>query len=200
MSPGSDEGASVQKKSKRKVRKGKERADSAAHAAAERQSREEITTTTQPPMPPWAWTLLAESDTSGCPPIFTRDAKYVFLIFIAVRNLIFRRRYFFVASSSSIKIYSVATTRVVSTLRVQSSSEGSHPNTSRITGLLISPQNPFQLISAFSDGRIRIWDFLDAVLLRTIECRLHISHIVAHSSLKDYVVVAGAKKTGQHGL
>ena len=196
MSPGSDEGAPVQIKGKRKGLKGKGRANPENHAPAERPPHGETPAAVRQPIPPWAWTLLADSDSSRCPPIFTRDAKYVFLVSFAVKMLIFRLRYFFVASTSIVKIYSVATTRVVSTLRVQSSNKRSDPTTSRITGLLISPQNPFQLITASSDGRIRIWDFLDAVLLRTIECRLHISHIVAHSSLKDYVIVA-AKKIGQ---
>lgn len=91
----------------------------------------------------------------------------------------------------------MATTRVISTLNVQTSSEQKKIANSTITALLINPQNPFQLITVSEDGRIRLWDFLDAVLLRTIESRVHISHIAAHPSSKDYVVVAAKKSTSE---
>lgn len=97
------------------------------------------------------------------------------------------------ASSSSVKIYSVATTRVISTLNVQTSSEQGTSVNSTITALLINPQNPFQLITASEDGRVRIWDFLDAVLLRTIESRIHISHMATHPFSKDHVVVVARR-------
>lgn len=91
MSPGPDEGASVQSKSKRKTRKGKERADPDNHAAAEQHPAGETVNAAQQLIPPWAWTILADSDASGCPPVFDRDAKCVFLAFFAAQILIFRQ-------------------------------------------------------------------------------------------------------------
>lgn len=102
-------------------------------------------------------------------------------------------RYFFVASSSTVKIYSVATTRVISTLHMPAFNEKKNAVKSPITALLISPQNPFQLITASEDGHICIWDFLDGVLLRTLRCGVHISHMATHTTLKDYVVVVARK-------
>lgn len=112
--------------------------------------------------------------------------------------LIFFHRYFFVASSASIKIYSVATTRVISTLNVHSRAEEDHGEAARITSMILSPQNAFQLITASTDGLLRIWDFLDAILLRTINCRKSISHLVSHSSMKDHVIIVtyGKRKSG----
>ena len=91
MSPGPDEGTSVQSKSKRKGRKGKERADTGNHAAAEQHPVGETVNAAQQLMPPWAWTILADSDASRCPPVFARDAKCVFLTFFAAQILIFRQ-------------------------------------------------------------------------------------------------------------
>ncbi|KAF8323320.1 WD40 repeat-like protein [Clavulina sp. PMI_390] len=164
MSPGSDEQPPVPKRTKKEKLKGKEK--------AQPEPEEPVSTG----IPSWAWALLADSQPASCPPVFTKDAKY-----------------FFVASSASVKIYSVATTRVVSTLNpfLSNAAKNTLSSSSTITGLLISPQNPFQLVTASDDGCIRIWDFLDAVLLRTIQTDITITRLASHHAHKDLIFVVG---------
>lgn len=77
MSPGSDEGASVQKKSKRKESKGKAKELPSIENASTLTPRVDATTSTEECLPPWSWALLADSQPAHCPPVFTKDAKWV---------------------------------------------------------------------------------------------------------------------------
>lgn len=104
---------------------------------------------------------------------------------------------------SSVKIYSVATGLVVSTLSASpsgSGSEGSDSSTGHsdlITSAVLNPQNVFQLITASLDGCIKVWDFLDAVLLQTFDLAQPIVDLTAHENFKDTVFVSvksGSKK------
>lgn len=45
------------------------------------------------------------------------------------------------------------------------------------------------------DGYIRVWDFLDGVLLQTIDVSHPVAHVCAHASAKDSVYVAVARPT-----
>ena len=45
------------------------------------------------------------------------------------------------------------------------------------------------------DGCIRVWDFVDAVLLQTIDLGLPVLHLAAHEKFKNEVCVALSKKT-----
>ncbi|KAI0079626.1 WD40 repeat-like protein [Panus rudis PR-1116 ss-1] len=141
--------------------------------AGSSKSTEDLTT--------WAWRSLTESSASKVPILFTRDGSY-----------------FFSASGASVKIYSVSTGDVVSTL---SPSEASRPADSAlrtgdaVTCMALSPNNPFQLITGSMDGLIRIWDFLDAVLLRAFDISLPIFHLAVHEKHKDQVFVAVSRLT-----
>ena len=64
-----------------------------------------------------------------------------------------------------------------------------------ITSAILNPSNPFQLITGSVDGYIRIWDFLDAVLLQTISIEQPIFHLCAHTKFQDFVFVAVTKPT-----
>lgn len=108
--------------------------------------------------------------------------------------------YFFLAASSSVKIHSRTTGQVVSTLSAVGapSSSGTQKgideaHTAAITGMLINPQNPLQLITASLDGTIKIWDFLDAVLLKSIAIGYPVTHVCAHADSKGHVFVAVRK-------
>ncbi|KAH9836956.1 WD40 repeat-like protein [Rhodofomes roseus] len=126
---------------------------------------------------PWSWKSLTEESASRVPPFFTKDG-----------------RYFFYVTGSAVKIYSSTTGQVVSTLKQLSvNSFGGHqdPLASHvITSAILSPHNPFQLITGSSDGYIRLWDFLDAVLLQTINVKKPIMQVAAHESIKGYVFVS----------
>lgn len=105
--------------------------------------------------------------------------------------------YFFSASASAVKIHSRTTGEVVSTLlppRLTTldteSDRLAKSSAATVTGILIHPANPMQLLTSSMDGTIRVWDFLDAILLRTIDVGFPITHLTAHRSNKDGVYVA----------
>ena len=97
------------------------------------------------------------------------------------------------------KIHSVATGEVVSTLTPPPSSvsagAGSSQHSDTVTSAILNPHNPFQLITGSLDGYIRVWDFLDASLLQTISISSPVFHIATHEVLKGYVFIAAARPT-----
>ncbi|KAG8862952.1 hypothetical protein FRB96_000372 [Tulasnella sp. 330] len=101
--------------------------------------------------------------------------------------------YFFVPFACSIQIYSTSTLKVASTLSSiptqskPSTSSATHPDhhTQLVTSILLNPNNPLQLYSASLDGTIKIWDWLDGILLKTIDFLLPIWHMCAHSNFPD---------------
>jgi NET1-associated nuclear protein 1 (U3 small nucleolar RNA-associated protein 17) len=48
------------------------------------------------------------------------------------------------------------------------SSNSRHGHRKAITALLLSPSNPLQIISASEDGTVKIWDWVEGRLVRTI--------------------------------
>ncbi|KAI0652052.1 WD40 repeat-like protein [Trametes meyenii] len=130
----------------------------------------------------WSWKSLTDSSASRVPPIFTKDGSY-----------------FFSAAGPSVKIYSVATGEVVSTLTPPptsvSGAAGSSLQSDVVTSAILNPHNPFQLITGSLDGYIRVWDFLDASLLQTLHISQPIFHLTAHERFRDHVFVAAARPT-----
>ncbi|KAF9469861.1 WD40-repeat-containing domain protein [Collybia nuda] len=120
---------------------------------------------------PWDWIPLTDSSASKVPPIFTTDGSY-----------------FFSLVGSSVKTYSVATGEVVCIL--SSPPAADDRLSSLLTTAMINPHNNFQLITGSLDGRIMVWDFLDAALLKIIDIGQPIHHMCAHKSFKDSVFVA----------
>ncbi|KAH7916435.1 hypothetical protein BJ138DRAFT_1139745 [Hygrophoropsis aurantiaca] len=120
----------------------------------------------------WTWTSLTDSSTSLHPPIFTKDGNY-----------------FFSVVGSSIKIHSTVSGKVISTL--PGSQDQGHSDI--ITAAILSTQNAFQLITASLDGTIKIWDFLDGVLLYTLNLEQPIYHMCAHEKITDHIFVSAAK-------
>ncbi|KAG0370671.1 WD40-repeat-containing domain protein [Gamsiella multidivaricata] len=100
--------------------------------------------------------------------------------------------YFFSCSGKSIRILSVETGQVV---RILSSSveEGGHSNT--VTSVILNPRNSLQLYSASLDGTIKLWDFNDAVLLKTFDIGFPITHMVMHENMPNDVYLATTKKS-----
>ncbi|KAF8078907.1 hypothetical protein FPV67DRAFT_84370 [Lyophyllum atratum] len=123
----------------------------------------------------WEWSSLTDPSASKVPPIFTRDGSY-----------------FFSLVGSSVKIHSVATGQVVSTLSApRSPSNGT--SSDFLTAAILNPHNAFQLITGSLDGRLLVWDFLDAALLQIIDIAQPIHHICAHALWKDTVFVAASR-------
>ncbi|KAG0031342.1 hypothetical protein BGZ81_001370 [Podila clonocystis] len=112
---------------------------------------------------------------SDYPVVFTSDSNY-----------------FFSCNSKSIRILSVETGQVV---RILSSSvqEGGHSDT--VTSVMLNPKNSLQLYSASLDGTIKLWDFNDAVLLKTFEVGVPITHMVMHESIPNDVYLTSTKKS-----
>ncbi|KIK94037.1 hypothetical protein PAXRUDRAFT_12297 [Paxillus rubicundulus Ve08.2h10] len=163
-------------------KKDKEKAPSSATAQGSQHAKDKPmdgsgsgVTMGQEDIPPrrWNWTSLTDSSTSLHPPIFTKDGSHFFSIV-----------------GSNIKIHSTSSGKVISTLP-RSQDEG---HTEIITSATLSAQSKFQLITASLDGTIKIWDFLEGVLLRTIDLDQGIHHVCTHEKIKDYVFVGAIKK------
>lgn len=121
------------------------------------------------------------------------------LSFVLVRIQALTRitpRHFFIPSACSIKIYSASTLKVVSTLSPISTSIYAGPSSSTrlghdqvVTALALNPQNPLQLYSASLDGTIKLWDWLEGTLLRTVEFGQPIWDMCAHADFPEQVFV-----------
>ena len=85
------------------------------------------------------------------------------------------------------KIHSVATGQVISTLATSFSSSD-RPEV--ITSAILNPHNAFQLITASLNGCIMVWDVLDGVVLQTIDISQPIHHMCAHEKFRNQVFVA----------
>ncbi|KZS91676.1 WD40 repeat-like protein [Sistotremastrum niveocremeum HHB9708] len=163
-------------KTRKKARKGKDREEllQPPTTSATVEEADEY----EDDVPQWSWKSLTDAAASKHPATFTKDG-----------------RYFFLPVSSTVKVYSTATGKVVSTLSGSSSSSSSststsHPHTHIITSAIINPHNAFQLITASLDGFIKVWDYSEGVLLRTLKIGKPITRLCAHQAIKDFVFVA----------
>lgn len=62
-----------------------------------------------------------------------------------------------------------------------------------VTCMALNPQNSFQLITGSSDGLIRIWDFVDAILLKTFDVGKPVVHLAVHERFRDEIYVSVAR-------
>ncbi|GAA5977677.1 hypothetical protein JCM11641_001375 [Rhodosporidiobolus odoratus] len=125
--------------------------------------------------------------------------------FLSVPPVVFSsdNEYCFVTSGSAVKIYSVRTTQLMSTLSIRpfsqasplspsspSSTPASTLQRARVTAVLVNPSNPRQLIVGSTDAKVRIWDYLEGRLLRTLDMGTSVLHAVANAALPDQLYVA----------
>lgn len=141
---------------------------------------------------PWDWTPLTDPSVSKTPPIFTKDGRQVNSFAIG-SQLIVEYSYFFSLVGSSVKIHSVATGEVVSTLTPPTATDNGL--SSLLTTAILNPHNAFQLITGSLDGRVMVWDFLDAALLKIIDIGQPIHCMCAHDNFKDSVFVAASRSS-----
>ena len=121
-------------------------------------------------------TALQEEEASRVPPVFTKDGSYVFLV-----------------QDCSVLIVSRATNQVVASL----SSDASPPekrHTAPITGMLLSPFNPLQLLTCSLDGTIKTWDYLDSELHDDMHVGYAVCAMTAHAQWKHRLFVAVSKE------
>ncbi|KIY67198.1 WD40 repeat-like protein [Cylindrobasidium torrendii FP15055 ss-10] len=173
-SSGTDEKATL----KKKKGKGKEQTGLGSHTKRRVPSKATKCTPRNIDMGgDWEWATLADSYISKFPPVFTKDGSY-----------------FFSLAGPSVKVYSVSTGQVVSTLTPPLPKKAS-PSAHFLTCAVLNPHNVFQLITGSCDGRIIIWDFLEGALLRTIDVTHPVHHICVHENFKDSVFVAVTRPT-----
>ncbi|GAA6064464.1 hypothetical protein JCM10212_002127 [Sporobolomyces blumeae] len=111
------------------------------------------------------WTLLAREQVNCCPVVFSTD-----------------RTYCFIASGSHVKIYHSETTELLSTLASSSRAQ--------VTSVVVHPSNPRQLVVSLTDGLVRVWDYVEGRLVRTLDCQSPVVHATAHPTLPDQLFVA----------
>ncbi|GAA5892426.1 hypothetical protein JCM5296_003595 [Sporobolomyces johnsonii] len=133
-------------------------------------SAAELSTSTAKPLD---WIPLAEPAAATCPVVFSHDAAYCF-----------------VASGAHVKIYSTATTELMSTLSSRIPSPSLSQHRSSVTSILLHPSNPRQLVIGSTNGTVQIWDYLEGRLLRTLDVQSPVTHATAHPSLPDQLFVA----------
>ena len=63
----------------------------------------------------------------------------------------------------------------------------------KITGILINEANSLQLLVASTDGLLRIWDYLEGTILRTISFDTAIRHIQSNPKDSNRLYVAVSK-------
>ena len=99
--------------------------------------------------------------------------------------------YFFSLVGSSVKIYSSVTGLVVSTLTTPPTIDEQNQS-DVLTCVVLNPHNTFQLITGSLDGRLMIWDFVNATLLQTINLGQPIHFMCTHEQFKDSIFVAAS--------
>ncbi|KAF8337985.1 uncharacterized protein EI90DRAFT_3041236 [Cantharellus anzutake] len=127
--------------------------------------------------PRWDWQPISPSTLSDVPPLFSKDARYIFVV-----------------QGENINIYSNATCRMVSLLPLSSNSVHGMDHDA-VCGLLLNPHNPYQLYVIMKQGRILVWDYMDAVLLTTFDFGMNILAICTHTSHEDSLFIACPHKT-----
>jgi NET1-associated nuclear protein 1 (U3 small nucleolar RNA-associated protein 17) len=102
-------------------------------------------------------------------------------------------RHSFVAVGASVKIYSVATAQLLSTLSIPNlstqTSDGSLRRT-KVSCLLLNPANSLQLIVGSLDGMLRLWDYKEGKLIRTLDLGSPIQLACSHPAILDQIFVA----------
>ncbi|KAL7422218.1 NET1-associated nuclear protein 1 [Cryptotrichosporon argae] len=96
----------------------------------------------------WEAIPVAQSEISGIPPVWSADG-----------------RFYFTVANTSVFVHS-STAPTFTRLSTLSSS---HPQGHRkpITGLVLHPTNPLQLLTSSEDGTLKVWDWVEGRLIRT---------------------------------
>ncbi|TNY22985.1 WD40-repeat-containing domain protein [Rhodotorula diobovata] len=137
------------------------------------------------------WLPLADHAAHPCPVVFTPDGSYAF-----------------VASGAAVKVYSVQSTELMSTLSIRPYADTASPSSpttpaalrrATVSAVLLSPSNPRQLVVAATDGKVRLWDYLEGRLLRTLELGAPVLHATANAALPDQLFVALGTASGTPG-
>uniref|UniRef100_A0A8C6HH91 WD repeat domain 75 n=1 Tax=Mus spicilegus TaxID=10103 RepID=A0A8C6HH91_MUSSI len=98
--------------------------------------------------------------------VFSVDSKYIFCV-----------------SGDFVKVYSTTTEECVHIL---------HGHTDLVSGILINPSNHLQLYSCSFDGTIKLWDYVDGILIKTftIGPKLHAFFIPLHAEDSVFLTIS----------
>lgn len=121
-------------------------------------------------------TTLQDEEASQVPPVFTKDGSYLFVV-----------------QNCSVLIVSRMTNQVVATLS-SDTTPSSQRHTAPITGMLLSPFNPLQLLTCSLDGTIKTWDYLDSELHDDMHVGYAVCAMAAHAQWKHRLFVAVQKE------
>eukprot|EP00123_Amoebidium_parasiticum_P010104 comp19891_c0_seq1/m.24091 comp19891_c0_seq1/g.24091 ORF comp19891_c0_seq1/g.24091 comp19891_c0_seq1/m.24091 type:complete len:873 (-) comp19891_c0_seq1:315-2933(-) len=97
------------------------------------------------------------------PPVFTKDANF-----------------FFLCTGTQVRVHSRATGECVRKLL---------GHTATVTGVALNPANSLQVYSFGVDGTVRLWDYVDGILLRTLEVGLSIQYLSVLPQHPDQAMV-----------
>ncbi|XP_066201661.1 WD repeat-containing protein 75 [Saccopteryx leptura] len=100
--------------------------------------------------------------------VFSADSKYIFCV-----------------SGDFVKVYSTATEECVHVLQ-------GHRNL--VTGIQLNPNNHLQLYSCSLDGTIKLWDYLDGILIKTFIVGHKLHALFTHANAEDSVFVTVNKE------
>ncbi|CAO2616266.1 WD repeat-containing protein 75 [Lemmus lemmus] len=97
--------------------------------------------------------------------VFSADSKYIFCV-----------------SGDFIKVYSSTTEECVHIL---------HGHKNLVSGILLNPNNHLQLYSCSFDGTIKLWDYLDGILIKTFTVgpKLHALFIPPHAEDSVFLTI-----------
>uniref|UniRef100_A0A2K5IGW2 WD repeat-containing protein 75 n=1 Tax=Colobus angolensis palliatus TaxID=336983 RepID=A0A2K5IGW2_COLAP len=97
--------------------------------------------------------------------VFSADSKYIFCV-----------------SGDFVKVYSTVTEECVHIL---------HGHRNLVTGIQLNPNNHLQLYSCSLDGTIKLWDYIDGILIKTfiVGCKLHALFTVAQAEDSVFAIV-----------
>ncbi|XP_076858458.1 WD repeat-containing protein 75 [Brachyhypopomus gauderio] len=106
------------------------------------------------------------------PPIITNDCKFLIC-----------------ASGDSIKVFSTITEECVRVL------DG---HTDQVTGVALNPANKLQVFSCSLDGTVRLWDYIDGILIKTFNVGWKISSIYVSDKHVGivFIIVSMQSKNG----
>lgn len=98
--------------------------------------------------------------------VFSVDSKYIFCV-----------------SGDFVKVYSTTTEECVHIL---------HGHTDLVSGILVNPSNHLQLYSCSFDGTIKLWDYVDGILIKTftIGPKLHAFFIPLHAEDSVFLTIS----------
>ena len=126
-----------------------------------------------------SWTFILNEFSIACFNFsWTIDRLYCMEKWILFFSLI--SRYIFCVSGDFIKVYSTATEECVHIL------EG-HRNL--VTGIQLNPNNHLQLYSCSVDGTIKLWDYIDGILIKVRGLSFHFHYVKRNGNIRQMYFV-----------